>query len=259
MGMKSKIKTFMGKSLIGVGAWEWYLRRMAQRKQAIVLTYHRVIEKWDRTLDYSQSGMVVTPDTFHHQLAFLKKHFNIVPLSYFIDRTPNTQYPKPLCAITFDDGWRDNYEIAFPILRKHGLPATMFLTTDFVGTNRIFWHTELMYLLMHGDLSRFIKSDSIFREYPKRVRYGLMRLARMTRLPAAEDVDAFIEAVKESCDEDTIEQLVQDFSNAMATPRSMWAGRTFFLDWDQVRAQKLNGSGGRGSVTAQRLRVTVRR
>ena len=163
MGMKSKIKTFMGKSLMGVGAWEWYLRRMARRKQAIVLAYHRVVEKWDRTLDYSQPGMVVTADTFVRQLHFLKKHFEIVPLSSPINskfEIRNSKCPdRPLCVITFDDGWRDNYEIAFPILRQHGLPATIFLTTDFIGTNRAFWHTQLMYLLMQDRKSTRLNSS----------------------------------------------------------------------------------------------------
>jgi len=246
MGMKSKIKTFMGKSLIGVGAWEWYLRRMAQRKQAIVLTYHRVIEKWDRTLDYSQPGMVVTADTLDRQLAFLKKHFNIVPLSYFIDRTPNSRHPKPLCAITFDDGWRDNYEIAFPILQKHSVPATIFLTTDFIGTDRTFWHTELMYLLMHGDVSRYRLLQYVLQAYPSAVSHRWRRLVRSGGTPTAYDLDPLIEAVKATCGEDEIDNLIRDLRHILGTSGSLLSERRFFLEWDQVR-EMANGGPEIGS------------
>jgi len=224
----------MGKSLIGVGAWEWYLRRMVQRKQAIVLTYHRVIEKWDRTLDYSQSGMVVTPDTLDRQLQFLKQYFDIVPLSYFLNPTPNTQHQQPVCSITFDDGWRDNYEIAFPILRKYGVPATIFLATDFIGTDRAFWHTELMYLLMHGDLSRLRLLRYVFQACPARVRHGLMRLADKEQAPGAQDVDSLIEAVKETCAEHSIGEVVLNLANALGLRRPLFPDRRFFLDWSQV-------------------------
>ena len=238
---KTRGKELVGEALLRMGVWRRCLRGWAGRGEAIILIYHRVIEKWDRTLDYSQPGMVVTADTFERQLQFLKKHFHIVPLSSFLNPTPNTQHPKPLCAITFDDGWRDNYEIAFPILQKHSVPATIFLTTDFIGTNRAFWHTELMYLLMHGDLSKLLRNESVFRTYPGPVRYRLMRLARTTTSPAAQAVDLVIEAVKEKCDEPTIEDLIHDLSKSAAIPRPMLTDRRFFLDWAQIREMAAAG------------------
>lgn len=233
--LKTSVKELLGEALVRTGVWERALRKWARRGEAIILTYHRVIEKWDRTLDYSHPGLVVTSGTFHRQLAFLKKHFNIVPLSYFINRTSNTQHPKPLCAITFDDGWRDNYEIAFPILRKHDVPATIFLTTDFIGTDRAFWHTQLMYLLMHGDLSRLRLLGYVFQACPAPVRHGLMRLAQMGQAPGAHDVDPLIEAVKTTCDETTTDQFIHDVGNALGLRRHLFPDRRFFLDWDQVR------------------------
>ncbi len=82
--VKRRVKELVGEGLLRTGVWDRCLKRMARRHEAIVLNYHRVIEKWDRTLDYSQPGMVVTAETFDRQLAFLKRYFEIVPLSSLI-------------------------------------------------------------------------------------------------------------------------------------------------------------------------------
>ena len=122
-------KRWLAQGLVRTGGWNVLLRTWARRDATIVLTYHRVLEKWEPTLDYSQPGMVVTVPTFERQLSFLERHFEIVPLRRLIeDRAMRGVARRPRCVITFDDGWRDNYDMAFPILRRHDIPATIFLT-----------------------------------------------------------------------------------------------------------------------------------
>jgi len=253
---KQTVKHLVGQSLIRTGLWERLLRTWARRKEVIILAYHRVISAWDRTLDYSQPGMVITAETFEYHMRFLKEHFDVVPLSLFAElpAAPPGQRPfrasgcsqrpafrRPLCAITFDDGWRDNYEIAFPILRRYDLPATIFLTTDFIGTDRVFWHTELLYLLLHEGLSGSRQDFPGFRTYPAPVRQGLRRLARMRVPRQAQDADSLVEAVKETCDEDRIEGLIRDLAESIGLSRPLFPGRRFFLDWNQVREMAAAG------------------
>jgi len=233
---KRLAKALLGQALVRGGLWQRRLRTWAERNAVIILTYHRVTETWDDALDYSQPGMVVTDSTFERQVAVLKEHFEVVTLGALLaDGTSAARPARPRCVITFDDGWRDNYDLAFPILRRHGLPATVFLATDFIGSDRAFWHTELIYLFTRTQLSRSLREEITFRAYPGPVRQELRRLAKGGPLGAC-DLDPLVEAVKALCDEEVIEELVQTLSGAVGLRRPLFQGRKFFLDWDQVRA-----------------------
>jgi peptidoglycan/xylan/chitin deacetylase (PgdA/CDA1 family) len=88
--------------------------------------------------------LIVSPRAFERQMRFLKEHhYNIVPLETlaFLIRDKKKIPPKTI-AITFDDGNKDNYTNAFPILKKYVLPATMFIIVDEVGRpqgDRLSW------------------------------------------------------------------------------------------------------------------------
>ena len=241
MRPKRFAKVLLGQALVRGGLWKRRLRTWAERNSVIILTYHRVTETWDETLDYSQPGMVVTGSTFERQLAILKEHFEIVKLGALLaDGVTAARPARPRCVITFDDGWRDNYDLAFPILRRHGLPATIYLATDFIGTDRAFWHTELIYLFTRTEVSRSLRDELTFRAYPSPVRHELRRLARGGPY-GAHDLDPLVETVKALCDEEVIEDLVQALSRTVGLRRPLCQDRRFFLDWDQVRAMAAAG------------------
>jgi peptidoglycan/xylan/chitin deacetylase (PgdA/CDA1 family) len=88
--------------------------------------------------------MYVTPETFARHLGWLGKSFRVLPLSEVIAHlTQNRPLPKGACSITFDDGWRDNFVYALPVLRQHNLSAAIFLVVDRIGTPGAFWPDEL--------------------------------------------------------------------------------------------------------------------
>ena len=241
MRPKRLAKALLGQALVRGGFWQRRLHTWAERNAAIILTYHRVIETWDDALDYSQPGMVVTKSTFERQVAILKEHFEVVALGALLTGgTSGARPARPRCVITFDDGWRDNYDLGLPILRRHGLPATVFLATDFIGSDRAFWHTELIYLFTRTDLSRSLGDAITFQAYPGPVRRELRRLANRGPLRAG-DLDPLIETVKAHCEEEAIDELVHTLSGAAGLHRPLFHGRKFFLDWDQVRAMASAG------------------
>lgn len=98
----------------------------------IILMYHRVLEKQP---DLYDPGMYVTTDTFAMHMEELFPFFKPVPLEELVF----SREEQRLCAITFDDGWIDNYGNAFPLLKRDKIPATIFLPTAMVGTDNKFW------------------------------------------------------------------------------------------------------------------------
>lgn len=90
------------------------------------------------------SLLAVTPDVFRKQMRFLKEHrYNVVTLAEAVDIIKNKKKsPAHTIAITFDDGYRDNYTYAFPILKDYNFPATIFIVANEVGRvqeNRFTW------------------------------------------------------------------------------------------------------------------------
>jgi peptidoglycan/xylan/chitin deacetylase (PgdA/CDA1 family) len=238
---KHVVKRLVAHGLFRSGWWGVALGRWARRDTTIVLTYHRVLEKWEPALDCSQPGMVVTVPTFERQLSFLTRHFDIVPLGALLDGVVPGQSRRPRCVVTFDDGWRDNYDLALPILHERRLPATIFLTTDLIGTDRAFWHTELIHVLLHGELSRFLGAVTSLVAFPAVVQDALRRCAGAGRVARAAAVDSLIEAIKAACDEPMILSLVDTLIRAAGLVRPLFPGRRFFLDWTQVREMAAGG------------------
>ena len=110
----------------------------------LVLMYHRVLppEHGDRAIE--QPGMYVSPATLDMHLRVLQQHFTLIHLDEWVTRAAaGDSLPRQACALTFDDGWRDNFEYAFPILRRHAAPATIFLVSGMTGTDTEFWPNRL--------------------------------------------------------------------------------------------------------------------
>ena len=103
--------------------------RFAGQRSLAVVNYHRVLAQPDPLLD-------TEPDvaTFHWQMALLAECFNVMPLYEALRALDAGRLPPRTVCITFDDGYRSVHDLALPILRKFNLPATVFVTSGFVGS-----------------------------------------------------------------------------------------------------------------------------
>jgi peptidoglycan/xylan/chitin deacetylase (PgdA/CDA1 family) len=107
---------------------------------ARILYYHRVNDERDPYFPAISTAL------FEQEMRFAAKHYKIVRLADLLLHLEEGP-PQDVLAITFDDGYGDNYENAFPILRQYGLPATIFLTTGGIDSRQLMWFEQLAHAL----------------------------------------------------------------------------------------------------------------
>jgi len=108
----------------------------------VVFNYHRLGNRttslFDRAL-YSAEQ-----DEFDRQIRFLKQHYDVIRVD---DLEQVRRRAGRAVMITFDDGYRDNYELALPVLKQHQVPATFFITSGFVDGGPVAWWDEIAWMV----------------------------------------------------------------------------------------------------------------
>ncbi len=110
-----------------------------------IVAYHRVCD----IDDLNDSDLVsASVDEFDWQVAYIKRHYHPMTFADIAGRLQaNAALPKKPVVLTFDDGFADNYVNAFPILRQHGVPATFFVSTGYIGERGTFWFNQIARLI----------------------------------------------------------------------------------------------------------------
>jgi peptidoglycan/xylan/chitin deacetylase (PgdA/CDA1 family) len=100
---------------------------------AVVVTFHRVSAAPDAR------GLSVSPAAFERYCRFFRRHFRVAPLRDLVTALERGEPVAGCLAITFDDGYLDNYEQAAPVLARLGLPATFFIVTQWMASDVVPW------------------------------------------------------------------------------------------------------------------------
>lgn len=127
--MRRRIKSFLGWLLL-----KTRLYRLLLGASGVVVTFHSISDR-----DRIDSRLCCSADEFERYCRMFRQYFNVVPLTEILDDLEAGRPVRGKLAITFDDGYRDNLVRAAPILKKHGLPATVFLCTKFIGSEGAAW------------------------------------------------------------------------------------------------------------------------
>jgi peptidoglycan/xylan/chitin deacetylase (PgdA/CDA1 family) len=122
--------------------------RRARAVRPLILGYHRVVEDFDAAATTEMPSMLVSRAMFERHLDCIGRDFRFVGLDEIGERLSSGRpFTEPVAAITFDDGYRDVYELAYPVLKRKGIPAAIFVVTDLVG--QPFWqHHDRLYRLV---------------------------------------------------------------------------------------------------------------
>jgi peptidoglycan/xylan/chitin deacetylase (PgdA/CDA1 family) len=125
-------------------------RRAAGRiaDRSLILLYHRVAET-----SPDPWSLAVTPRHFSEHLDVLRRHALPIAMRDLAAAHQRGRVPSAAVAVTFDDGYADNLHAALPLLERQEIPATVFVTSGFIGARREFWWDELEALLLQpGEL-----------------------------------------------------------------------------------------------------------
>jgi len=126
-------------------------RRLAPRNVPVVIAYHRVVEDFALASRTSNPSMLVSSQMLERHLDWIGRRYQFVDLDEAGARMEaNLESSRQVAAITFDDGYRDFYELAWPILQRKGIPAAVFVVTNYAGTDQVHLHDRLYLLLKRG-------------------------------------------------------------------------------------------------------------
>jgi peptidoglycan/xylan/chitin deacetylase (PgdA/CDA1 family) len=224
--MMKTLKSRTARILCGVRADAIF--RNINKNKLLIIMYHGIFNKIE--LSSLPPFTHIHADTLCWQLEFLKNHYQVVSLAEVSrclrERAP---FPDRAVMISFDDGFKNNYDIAYPILRQFGMPAAVFLTVDYVGTHELLWF-DALFLALRAVQRGDVLADSILPGLsslcPADDLHGMYRIAS-TRFKQMESADRKkrISMLKEALDLSS-DPLAEQFK---------------LLSWEQVREMRASG------------------
>jgi peptidoglycan/xylan/chitin deacetylase (PgdA/CDA1 family) len=173
------------------------LGRAIQWSGVLVLNYHRVGNGNQSPFDRGLWSADV--ETFTDQIRFCKSELDVISP----DDIPQVlaQRRGRYALVTFDDGYRDNYDVAFPILKAEGVPATFFIATGFLDAPRVPWWDEIAWMVRTSrqrqvELSAWVPSPVSFDEPDREV--AVRTFLRAYKSMPAESTNSFLDALAEA-------------------------------------------------------------
>lgn len=208
----------------------FWIKKLYAHNSIVVLNYHRVRPSMPGPpSEFGDNVFDVNVDEFARQMKWLKQHTRILSENDLIDfvTTPVCDHAKskiPLVAITFDDGYLDNYSLAYPVLKSLDIQALFFVCTAMI-TNRCLWWWDIVAYLIKKSKKPFIIMDNqqydILADRSGVIQYFLHTLKNLSA--------------------SRINQFVQNLSNAceMALPSIDLQDREL-MNWNQIREMVSN-------------------
>ena len=135
--------------------WSGYFDRILEKSQdrSFILMYHRVVN--DQFQDNANIGIGI--EHFEDQVRYIKNKMHPIAMRDLVGMIASgDSLPPKAVAITFDDGYSDVYDHAFPILNNYRVPATLFVTTGYISTSKILWLDQVREIVFNA------RNDKIF-------------------------------------------------------------------------------------------------
>lgn len=186
-------KDHLAASMVKVGLVA-LLELLPSKPQLIVLNYHRI---GDRNQTLFDPGVFSTDTSgLDEQIRFLKKRYKFAtPLQALAIIEGREQLTETLLLMTFDDGYRDNFTEAMPVLKLHGIEAIFFLVTSYIDEKTVPWWDQIAFLAkQHAPkaLTIHYPYDETFDLSPAQFKAELRRLLRVFKSPQVTEPERFL-------------------------------------------------------------------
>jgi len=217
-----------------------FFRKKIFGRHIVVFVYHRV---------HPGKGNArvanICPEEFEKQIRYLKINFDIYSIDKLINVLKNNQIDnegiKNIAVVTFDDGYKDNYVYAYPILKKYKIPASIFLITDYIGKGKLFWWDEIKYILY----------------YTKKEKINLLNLGTFLLTDNEKKFSCFLFLLKKfkKMSSELKNKYINDLQNVCNVIIPLDLGKKRILSWDEICEMKDNGiSFGAHTLTHTNLK-----
>lgn len=217
---KSVLKSFLIR-FSGYEAYKWLTRKNG----LYCFNYHRI---GDCTLTpFDPNIYSCSVEQFKKQLQFIKKHFQVITLDEALLLT-ESKLPlnKRYALLTFDDGYVDNFEEAYPVLKEEGISAVFFIPTDYVDSDLIPWWDEIAWMLKNTTKKEFC--------------FGKERTFYLNNSVLDKVIRNFLTVIKSdlrSMDDKMLELKEKLDCEYTVNPKD----KSLFVSWEQIKEMKTGG------------------
>ncbi len=226
-----------------------HLMRLLLRRRILVLAYHGFTDKRAHAGIENSHGKHINIDVFRSHVEYLKAHYDVIPLQRLVDYYAGRASlpPRPV-VLTIDDGYESTYRLAYPVLKPCQVPATVFLTTDFVDGKQWLWTDRIEHALSAATSERLDVAVA-----GERFSYDLSD--RAGRLACDSSLRSRLKAADQEGRPVVIEALDRALGQASAGAGN---GAEMYrpLDWEQVREMMASGLVSVGGHTVSHVILT---
>jgi peptidoglycan/xylan/chitin deacetylase (PgdA/CDA1 family) len=203
-----------------------------------VLTYHRIAER--ETDPFYDPVISTTPSSFRAQIEWLHNRMHILTLLELDARIrAGEPWKEPAAFVTFDDGYRDNFDVAAPILNELNIPATFFIPTEFLQSPKLPWWDHVAYVIKKTSMHRLLLNRG-----PGDPKSPLDLDLETT--PRHTVIMTIIRAILDQEVADLPWFLEQLTAQAEVIVESERLGQSLFMSWEQMR--QLTNTAGRLTI-----------
>ena len=199
------------------------------KKGLRILAYHRILDDKANCFPFDKDVISASSEDFYQQMKFVSSHFDVISFADLHEcEQQNRNWPDRALIVTFDDGYRDNYTNAFPILKAFNIPATIFLVTGHIGQTKLFWWDAVAFCVKHTKLAA--------KDFSEISEQTLQLTGQREKELAIERILGWIKQVPDEVSRQFVARLPEELEVEM--PESVSVG--MHLSWDEVKEMAEN-------------------